>query len=78
MERKVGCGESNVESGKEEPGNEEVKDVNQGITGRATTPVDAAYTGITGSAIPWATLFRRAEDCAPYLYLAAALGVVFR
>src|SRR6516225_4700423 len=38
---------------KQEAGNEEVKDVNEGITGRATTPVGA--------------VLRRAEDCPHYL-----------
>ena len=35
--------ESNLESGKQEAGNEKVKDVNKGITGRATIPVGAAH-----------------------------------
>jgi hypothetical protein len=32
-----------LESGKQEAGNEEVKDLNEGITGRATTHVGAAH-----------------------------------
>jgi hypothetical protein len=33
-----------LESGKQEAGNEEMKEVSKEITGRATTPVGAAYT----------------------------------
>ena len=53
---------------KQEAGNQEVKDVNEGTTGRAATPVAAAYAGITGSATtPVGAVLRRAEDCQPYL-----------
>src|SRR5262245_32074005 len=44
-----------LESGKQEAGNEKVKDVNEGITGRASTPV--------------AVVLRRAETARPILFV---------